>query len=316
MAVTQKQIAERLGVSKTLVSRVLSGKAHLVGITESTIKRVQMASEEMGYVPNAAALALKGIASRTIGVVVYDFKDAFFGAMIEGLQAQAHEHNFSLILAGFKQRVPQRSDLAPLHKHSIDGLIILGSDTRAEWCRAFEKMPIVRIGHGNAQENSVRIAIDEEDAANQLFQHLARLSYPDLIFLRKDLPAHQLREKALKQAATRIGCKFRSIVSTQQAFEAGLNEMQAILATDSAEVILCATDKIAMGALHAMHDAARWLPVIGFDDIPAADQFFPSITTMRQPYHEMSKLAFQAIIDRRPPTDILLAGKLIARRSG
>ncbi len=316
MAVNQKQIAEHLGVSKTLVSRVLSGKARQVGITEKTIERVQKAAKEMGYVPNAAALVLKGMPSRTIGVVVYDFKNPFFGALIEGLQAQAHEHDFSLILAGFKQRIPQPSDLAPLHKHSIDGLIILGSDAWAEWCQTFERMPIVRIGHGNVQENSVRIAIDEEDAADQLLQHLAHLSYTNLIFLREDVPAHQLRKQALEQAATRAGFKFRSIMSTREAFEVGLNETKAILNSDvSAEVIVCATDKIAMGALHAMHDMGRWLPVTGFDDIPAADQFLPPITTMRQPYHEMSKLAFQAIIDRRPPGDVLLKGKLVARRS-
>ena len=93
MAVYQKQIAEKLGVSIALVSRVLSGKAEEIGIAPETIKRVIKTAEEMDYVPNAAALALKGKATRTIGVVVYDFKDPFFGAIIEQLQTQAHAHN-------------------------------------------------------------------------------------------------------------------------------------------------------------------------------------------------------------------------------
>ena len=108
MAVSQKQVAERVGVSIALVSRVLSGKARDVGIAQSTIERVMQVATEMGYVPNAAALTLKGKATRTIGVVVYDFKDPFFGAIIEELQAQAHEHGYSLVLAGFKKRVPKR----------------------------------------------------------------------------------------------------------------------------------------------------------------------------------------------------------------
>ena len=93
MAVSQKQIAERLGVSIALVSRVLSGKARAVGIADATIERVLVTAEEMGYVPSAAALTLKGKSSRTIGVVVYDFRDPFFGVIIEKLQERAHERN-------------------------------------------------------------------------------------------------------------------------------------------------------------------------------------------------------------------------------
>lgn len=139
MAVSQKQIAERLGVSIALVSRVLSGKAREVGIADATVERVMKVAEEMGYVPSAAALTLKGKASRTIGVVVYDFRDPFFGAIIEQLQAQAHEQDYSLVLAGFKGRHPESSDLAPLHKHAIDGLVVIGSADRSEWLAGFRQ---------------------------------------------------------------------------------------------------------------------------------------------------------------------------------
>ena len=135
MAVSQKQIAERMGVSIALVSRVLSGKAAEIGITAETIKRVQQAAEEMGYVPSAAALTLKGKATRTIGVAVYDFNDPFFGTLIQQLQIQAHAHDYSLVLAGFLNRTPDEQDLQPLHKHSIDGLIVLDPRRMHAGCR-------------------------------------------------------------------------------------------------------------------------------------------------------------------------------------
>jgi len=106
MTISQKQIAEKLGVSIALVSRVLSGKAVEIGIAPETIARVLATAEEMGYVPSAAALALKGKSTRTIGVTVYDFNDPFFGALIKQIQILAHEHNYSLILAGFLNRNP------------------------------------------------------------------------------------------------------------------------------------------------------------------------------------------------------------------
>ena len=315
MAVSQKQIAESLGVSITLVSRVLSGKAHEVGIAEATVERVLKAADEMGYVPSAAALTLKGKSTSTIGVVVYDFKDPFFGAMIEELQEQAHRHAYSLVLTGFRKRIPEPEDLAPLHKHAIDGLILLGSDERAAWLDEFNGMSVARIGHGSCDEQSVRIAIDEDDAADQLLQYLSSTGYRNLVFLRENFPAHRLRYASLEKEAEKHGCRVRCVQSASWAYAAGFDETKRILESGSEEAVVCATDKIAMGALHAMHEAGRWLPVTGFDDIPAAAQFLPPITTVRQPIGEIARQAFDAVVKPIEPSEVLLKGTLMVRSS-
>ena len=315
MAISQKQIAEQIGVSIALVSRVLSGKARDVGIADATIEKVLKVAEELGYVPSAAALTLKGKSSRTIGVVVYDFKDPFFGAIIEELQAQAHEHQYSLVLAGFRARVPEASDLAPLHKHAIDGLIILGSDERADWLDGFRGMPVARIGHGSSEEHSVRISIDEDDAAGQILQHLCDSGQKNLAFVGEHFIAHRLRYQALERRAGIFDCQLTCELSSSWAFAAGLDTTLQILAVGNADALICATDKIAMGALHAMYDSGKKLAVTGFDDLPAAEQFLPPITTMRQPIEEMAKQAFQEVIKSNIPRDILLKGKLSVRSS-
>ncbi|MEE9367599.1 MAG: LacI family DNA-binding transcriptional regulator [Pontiella sp.] len=315
MAVSQKQIAERVGVSIALVSRVLSGKAREVGIADSTIVRVMNVAAEMGYVPSAAALTLKGKATKTIGVVVYDFKDPFFGAIIEALQAQAHKHGYSLVLSGFRKRVPEAVDLAPLHKHAIDGLIILGSEDKAEWLDGFRTMPVSRIGHGSSDENSVRVAIDENHAADQVLQHLVNKGHKNIVFIGENFLAHHLRFQAMEKRAVSLGCSIRCITSSSWAFAAGLDGTRKILETEGVDALICATDKIAMGALHALHDTGTKIPVTGFDDIPAAVQFIPPITTMRQPIEEMAKLAFESVIHSRTFGDILLKGLLMVRNS-
>lgn len=315
MAVSQKQIAERVGVSIALVSRVLSGKARDVGIAEETIEKVLCAAAEMGYVPSAAALTLKGKSSRTIGVVVYDFKDPFFGAVIEELQARAHEHDYSLVLTGFKQRIPEVSDLAPLHKHAIDGLIILGSDEQADWLDGFSTMPVARIGHGSSSEKSVRIAINEDDAADQLLQHLCGCGPRKLVYIGEHFFAHRLRFRALEKRAVGFDCQLRYQQSSSWAFAAGMDAARTVLETGSADALICATDKIAMGALHAMHDVGSRVSVTGFDDIPAAAQFIPPITTMRQPIEDMVKRAFDSVIKPVDAGEILLRGMLVIRSS-
>jgi len=301
MAVSQKQIAEQLGVSIALVSRVLSGRAVEIGIAPDTIGRVIKAAEEMGYVPSAAALSLKGKSTRTIGVAVYDFNDPFFGALIKQIQTQAHEHNYSLVLAGFLSRSPDRQDLQSLHKHAIDGLVVLGSDSAAEWLQDFSHLPIARIGHGAAKEASLKIAVDEDDAARQLVEHLTGQGRENMICISGQLPAHRLRQEALVKAANTADVQLAAIASDEkESFAVGLQVTQQLLEEEfDADALICTTDQIAMGALHALHDAGVNIPeqvaVTGFDDIPAAAQFIPAITTVRQPLKEMVRQAFLAI---------------------
>lgn len=315
MAVRQKQIAQRLGVSITLVSRVLSGRAREVGIAEATIARVFAAAEEMGYVPSAAARTLKGKATNTIGVVVYDFKDPFFGEIIEQLQAQAHENGYSLVLAGFQGRVPAPSDLAPLRKHAIDGLILLGSDDHAAWLGDFGDLPVARIGHGSAGEASVRIAIDEEDAARQMLAFLRETGRYRVVFAGQQLPANRLRLRAFESQAPAYGIRVREWLEAARAFGTGRLVAEAVLAEGGADAIVCANDTIAMGALRALHDAGAALAVTGFDDIPAAAQFIPPITSLRQPIEAMARRAFQAVTQAEPPGLVHLPGTLVCRRS-
>ncbi|MBI9021196.1 MAG: LacI family DNA-binding transcriptional regulator [Verrucomicrobia bacterium] len=319
MASSQKQIAEKLGVSIALVSRVLSGKAAEIGIAADTIERVLKAAEEMGYVPSAAALSLKGKSTRTIGVAVYDFNDPFFGALIKQIQIQAHEHNYSLVLAGFLNRNPDEKDLQALHKHALDGLVVLGSDTKADWLKNFENLPVARIGHGADEENSLRVTVDENDAARQLIRHLAASGRKNLLCISGPLPAHRLRRAAMGKAATAAGLHLTAVASAEKdSFTAGIRVAHQLLESASRpDALICATDQIAMGALHALHDVSIAVPekiaVTGFDDIPTAAQFIPPITTVRQPIEEMVQQAFRAVIYPGKPKEISLPGTLICR---
>lgn len=321
MAVGQKQIAEKLGVSIALVSRVLSGKAQEIGIAPETIERVLQTAEEMGYVPSAAALSLKGKITRTLGVTVYDFNDPFFGALIKQIQTQAHEHNYSLVLAGFLNRIPDAQDLQSLRKHALDGLIVLGSDPEAAWLQDFDQLPVARIGHGPAQENSFKIAVDEADAAGQLITHLQACGRSRLCCISGALPSHRLRMAALKKAAAANGLSLTEHGSGEKSpFSAGQNLARQLLSSSpDTDALICTTDQIALGALHALHAAGIGVPgqmaVTGFDDIPVAAQFIPPLTTVRQPLKEMVQRAFQAVIHPEPAQTVYLKGTLLIRES-
>ncbi|QHI68800.1 LacI family DNA-binding transcriptional regulator [Tichowtungia aerotolerans] len=314
MAVSQKQIAKKLGVSIALVSRVLSGKAAEIGIAPETIERVLKTAQEMGYVPSAAALALKGKSTRTFGVVVYDFKDPFFGAIIEQLQMRAHEYDYSLMLAGFLNRTPDEQDLQPLHKHALDGLIVIGTDLDAVWLRDFEHLPVARIGHGAPSEPSVRIAIDENRSAELLVSHLIQSGHENLAFIAAALTAHRLRREAIAQAAKKAGVHFEFIeADAQDAFQAGMDAANQL--SQRTDAIICATDQVAMGVLHTLSHTDRIPAVTGFDDIAVARQFIPGITTIRQPIAAMAVAAVDAVVQKKAPARLSLEPELVVRQS-
>ncbi|AKJ63913.1 LacI family DNA-binding transcriptional regulator [Kiritimatiella glycovorans] len=320
--VSQRNIAERLGVSVALVSRVLSGTADEIGIAAATQQRVLETAERLGYVPNAAALSLKGKATRTVGVAVYDFNDPFFGMMIHRIQEQAHRHEYSLVLAGFVNRVPDERDLRPLHKHAIDALIIVGSDAGAPWLESFTQLPVVRVGHGPSEERSVRLTTDEEDAAEKLIDHLAAHDRRRLRFLSQKLPAHRLRERKLRDAARDAGLGFTAAApQSSGGFEAGYESARRWPGSGArADALVCATDRMAMGALKALHERGIDVPgevaVTGFDDIPFAAKFIPALTTVRQDVDAMAGRVFESLMTPADPEEILFPGKLVIRDSG
>ena len=101
----------------------------------------------------------------------------------------------------------------------------------------------------------------------------------------------------------------------RDAFSAG---MQTDLNLKSGvDAFVCATDQVAMGALHALNKAGVCVPeqmaVTGFDDIPAAARFMPPITTIRQPIEQMVRQAFMAVVQPSASQEVLLPGQLVCR---
>jgi LacI family transcriptional regulator len=321
MPVSQKQIAEKLGVSIALVSRVLSGKAAKIGITQEKIDQVLQTADEMGYVPSAAALGLIGKSTRTIGIAVYDFNDPFFGTLIQAIQTQAHKHDFSLILTGFLNRIPDQQDLRALHKHTLDGLIVIGTDEDAGWLEDFKHLPVVRIGHGPKEEKSTIISVDEAASARSLVEHLLKTGRNRLAYVGANLPAHKIRLEAL-QSATKAASVELVVRATRErdAYEAGKEVASGILKGHSrTNALVCATDRAAMGALNILHGKGISVPgqlaLTGFDDIPDASRFIPSITTIRQPVAKMAEAAFRSVIKGTSPGRIDFPGRLMIRQT-
>lgn len=331
--VTQKDIAARLGVSVTLVSRVLSGKADRIGAARETVKSILATAGRMGYVPNATARTLKGAPTRTLGVVVYDFEDPFLGAITGALHRLAHEHDYTLVLVGFEHRRAEAQALRPLSKHGLDGLIIVGSGSDDDWLDSFRarRLRVARIGQGSGSPPAA-FTVDNADGMDQLLRHLADRKYPSAGFLGDTHPAHQDRLRHFTRLAPRHGIATRSdwqVLRGESAVSsgyAGVQDLAARCRTVLPRVLVAASDAIAIGALRALQEQNIRVPgeiaLTGFDDIPMAGMLTPSLTTIRQPVEAMARAAFEWVAREQQAAEpspggapVLLRGELIARES-
>lgn len=323
-APTQKQIAARLGVSQALVSRALSGRAGEIGASEQTVARIRKEAEKWDYQPSVAALALLGVATCTIGVIVRDFEDPYFGRLIGALQSAAAARGLSLLLTG-----SGADDLRGLRRHKVDALVLAGSDFRPEGLSAFtasqERFPVVQIGSGKAGTGVVQVKTEEEAGIYDLVEHLARLGHKEIGFAGRGKPSNLRRLEACRKALVSRklparACNFLKVAGDHKSVaEAVVTRMMKASAATRPTAWIAAEDVIAIAILGALQRVRCRVPedvsLVGIDDIPMAAMTFPPLTTLQQPINEMASAAIELLTNDKPPQNIVLKGALVIRES-
>ena len=293
MLVTQKTLARRLGVSASLVSRALRGQAERIGARPATIRRIRRAARAAGYVPNAAALSLRGGATRSLGVVVKDFADPFFGPIIGELQRLAAQADYSLVMTGACAD-GAASDLAALRKHRLDGLILVGSDFCPPGMAAARGagVRIVRLGHGPQGEALPAACVDEAAGLRDLLGHLRGLGHRRIGYLGDASAGSRRREALLRELLRPAGPAW----CRREAAAAAARHLLAAPAGSRPTAVIAADDVLALALLRSLHEAGvrvpRDLSVAGADDIPFAHLAVPALTTLRAPVARMAARAF------------------------
>jgi LacI family transcriptional regulator len=122
MTVTIDDIAKRAGVSSATISRVLNNSSY---VKDETKEKVLKVIEEMNYVPSAIARSLSKRETNTIGIIVPDITNSYFGEIIKGISKIAEEVGLNIIL--FNTNNDVKSELKALNevkKHRLKGVIM------------------------------------------------------------------------------------------------------------------------------------------------------------------------------------------------
>jgi len=334
MTVTLKDIAEKLDLSVTTVSRALAGYSD---VAEGTCQRVRQAAKEMGYYPNITARQLQKQCTDTLAFIIPThgprFSDPFFSELLSGIGNEAAHHNFDLLVS----TQPPNSDAERetyrhiVHGRRADGILVARTRQNDERIRFLNghHFPFVAFGRSDLEIDFPYVDEDSYTGIQLLTQHLVDLGHQRIGFIcaPAELMFCQSRLDGYRDTLQENGLPVNEalVVDGDLTQRGGFRATQELLAhTTRPTAIIACNDLMALGAMSAAQQIGltigRDLAVGGFDDIPLAEHVHPSLTTVRQPIYEIgqriTRMLIQLIQGEIPAEmQVVLTPQLIVRES-
>jgi LacI family transcriptional regulator len=302
--VTLKALAEHLKLDPATVSVVLNdvpGRS----IPEATRERIRAAAKKLNYQPSFVARSLRNRRSMTIGILVPVLADGYHAEVMSGIGDYLLDENYFYFIAHHRHR-PDLIERYPqmLVSRGTEGIIAV--DTHIDHALA---VPVVAVAGHKRISGVTNVALDHNRAAELTLRHLYDLGHREIAFMHGQpfSSDSDARWNALTRVARELGLVVRPeltvmLTRDQTSPELGYPVVQQLLAFHRRfTAMVCFNDVAAIGAIRALHDAQLRVPqevsVVGFDDIPQAAFQTPSLTTIRQPLHEMGKTAAHLLLD-------------------
>lgn len=351
---TIKDVAERAGLSTTLVSRFLNGRS---GVSPDSKRKIEAAIKELNYRPNGIARSLVLQKTQSIGIVLDNLGAPFAARLIAGLEQGAEdfdkENQYNVLFCSSNGDLQKKKrHVHYLTQGRVDGIIIYGSLTSDDTIireLAETTFPFLLIENDMNNVDVDKVIIDNAEGAYRATEHLIKQGHRRIahmagnmnlkitlermngyiralqdyhIPVRSELILHPTFETAERHLP-----QDRNSRGDRSYYVAGYKEMKKMIAGgDLPDAIFFASDISAFGAIQAMEEAGIRVPddisVVGFDDENPADYECDCkpITTMRQPLYDLGYTGIKRLIagihdPELPKEKIVLKATLIVRDS-
>ena len=328
---TLQDVAKRAGVSTATVSKVLSNTPYF---TEATRSKVMRAVEELNYRPNLAARALAAGKTQIVAVVfpyVYDaiFTDPLILQILEGIEQVCTERGYNILLSTPRLREdgPDEHYLNLIQSGYIDGIIALDNVPIASVLEPVHEHGITCVAIGY-HDTPYSVRSDDFAGGRKIMTHVLEQGHKDIgvINVGENMNyAINRRLDGMQAACEAANFDFESIHMAIGDFsvESGRHCAASLLEqTPSLSAIVCLNDRMAIGAIQQARILGRSVPesiaITGYDDIPTATIYSPSLTTVNQQAPAQGRAAAETLfeaLNNNQPDPISLPTQLIIRES-
>ena len=173
-----QDIADRVGVSRCAVSLVLSGKAKDKRISEALSNRIFQVAKELNYTPNELARGLRTGSTKTLGVIVADISNEFFGELVYHIQQQAYASGYSTIVTNSNEDPAEMlNGIQLLVNRQIDGIIMVPTNNSQNIAQEIVSMnlPFVQVDRFIPGIDASYVILDNFKGSYELTERLFAL---------------------------------------------------------------------------------------------------------------------------------------------
>ncbi|WP_409346029.1 LacI family DNA-binding transcriptional regulator [Paenibacillus sp. MBLB4367] len=319
MVVTIKDLAEKVGVSVTTISRVLNNRGYL---SDSLKRKVQEAMEEMNYQPNELARSLSRRKSNMIGLIVPDISHPFFGQITKHIESYAYKHGYKLMLCNsLLEKKKEKEYIELLRASQVDG-IIMGSHTMSVKAYMSIKLPLVTLDR-QISKSIPYISSDNYRGGTLATNLLIRKKCKKIAYisgnLRLNLLAKQRHDAFIEQVK---GKDIEFVVKQTDLNGFKYKEYEKLVQSlfqehPDIDGVFASSDMLALQVVRECRRLGKAIPeevkVVGYDGIQIGG--VDDLSTVAQPIKQMGEMAvsclLQQISGEETPLETILPVKLL-----
>lgn len=299
-----KEVAKHAGVAISTVSKVLNNYPNISDVTR---KKVNAAIEELGYVPNAVAAALSSKKRGRIAIVIHlnmetQAKDEIGMQYLVGALQCAKELGLDVVTVFFSMLAGKSLDevINYFRSQSIDGIVVFGTvKNKKILIKLIEKQvfKMVLVDAPLVNPNTSCVWIDQAKAQYEVAKstmELDTIPYRKILYIagKKNTYVAEERLKGIKQFALDYHMK---ITVKDGDFSEKKAREWTLLYGEKVDMIVCASDLMAIGAMRALIDMDIFRPVCGFDGITLMAYAGKQMNTVRQDFQFIAKTAVEEL---------------------
>jgi LacI family transcriptional regulator len=325
---TLAEVAAAAGVSAMTVSRALHDQR---GVSPRTRDAIVKLASEMGYRTNRVALKVSFRQSRVIGVLADHLDNPFISSLVTGVVRAAASANHEVLIYSLvdHEKRPTRNVLKLLQQFTNGVVAVLPYEFGFVQTLTQSRFPVITIETPHQHTEFPSISADSYGGARKAMRHLAELGHKCIAFVSgaEQLESAIQRRRAYDDAISVLGLARDEslILKGNYSVEGGRDAGERLLRLKRRPTaVFACNDLSAFGVISVLQKHGVKVPedvsVVGFDDLPAASQMHPTLTTVRQPIEELGRTAVNTLLAmiaglHAATTQVTLPTDLIVRQS-
>ena len=306
--ISQREIANLLGVNVSTVSRALRG---LEGVSKELRQKILGLAKEQGYRPNPFAVSLRYDTTRTIGIVVPDVSFNHYAHIVKRIEAEARKVGYMCIITDSDDKYENEKNCIDLlvNMH-VEGIIVCLAQETTDFSHIQHlrkiHMPVVLFDRDAAIDIS-SVIINDAETAREVTNRLIDSGAKRIAFLggpnrmkqtseRKHGYLEALRERGIPIQKELVKCNFIS-------FNSGLSDTNDLLdLPEPPDAIIASHGMLATSAMKAIESRGLRIPedisIVGYMSDWISDVLTPRVSFVKQNQKEIGIKAFKLLRDQ------------------